>query len=41
MKILMVEDNHINRYVLREMLTAAGHTVDEAENSQRGLEAAN
>ena len=41
MKILMVEDNHINRYVLREMLTAAGHTVDEAENGQRGLEAAN
>ncbi len=23
------------------MLTAAGHTVDEAENGQRGLEAAN
>jgi len=41
MKILMVEDNHINRYVLREMLTAAGHTVNEAENGQRGLEAAN
>ena len=41
MKHLMVEDNHNNRYVLREMLTAAGHTVNEAENGQRGLEAAN
>ena len=41
MKILMVEDNQINRYVLREMLTAAGHTVDEAENGEDGVKAAN
>src|SRR6056300_816546 len=41
MKILMVEDNQINRYVLREMLTAAGHTVDEAENGEDGVNAAN
>lgn len=40
MKILMVEDNQINRYVLREMLTTSGHYVDEAENGQLGVEAA-
>ena len=34
--LLMVEDNEINRRVLREMLEAQGHTVAEAHN---GLEA--
>lgn len=34
--LLMVEDNEINRRVLREMLESQGHTVGEAHN---GLEA--
>ena len=32
--ILLVEDNEINRFVAREMLTAAGHRVTEAQNGK-------
>ena len=35
--ILMVEDNEINRFVLRGMLEAEGHTIDEAENGRLGV----
>ncbi|TMV76750.1 response regulator, partial [Thioclava sp. BHET1] len=35
--LLVVEDNAINRLVLREMLTAEGHSVTEAENGADGV----
>ncbi len=38
MKILIVEDNRINRIVLRDLLEQDGHTVDEAHNGQQGVE---
>ncbi len=38
--ILLVEDNEINRYVAREMLTAQGHFVTEAHNGQQAVEIA-
>lgn len=37
-RILLVEDNEINRVVAREMLTAAGHLVTEATNGKRAVE---
>lgn len=37
LEILMVEDNQINRFVLRGMLEAEGHTIDEAENGRLGV----
>ncbi len=36
--LLMVEDNEINRRVLREMLEAQGHTVSEAHNGNQAVE---
>ena len=39
-RILLVEDNEINRVVAREMLTAAGHQVSEATNGKRAVELA-
>lgn len=39
-RILLVEDNEINRVVAREMLTAAGHSVTEAINGERAIEVA-
>lgn len=39
-RILLVEDNEINRVVAREMLTAAGHLVIEATNGKRAVELA-
>jgi len=38
--VLVVEDNDINRSVLRDMLEGIGHTVAEAENGAVGLEKA-
>lgn len=38
-KILIVEDNRINRIVLRDLLEQDGHQVDEATNGQLGVEA--
>jgi PAS domain S-box-containing protein len=38
LKILIVEDNRINRIVLRELLERDGHRVDEAHDGQQGLE---
>ncbi len=36
-RILVVEDNSINRTVVREMLEADGHLVTEATNGQEGV----
>lgn len=38
--VLLVEDNHINRRIAREMLEAAGHQVTEAFDGKAGVEAA-
>ncbi|KQI67863.1 histidine kinase [Loktanella sp. 3ANDIMAR09] len=35
--ILVVEDNEINRIVVRDMLQAAGHRVTEAHDGQQGM----
>ncbi|APZ51969.1 hybrid sensor histidine kinase/response regulator [Salipiger abyssi] len=40
LEVLVVEDNEINRFILREMLTAAGHRVTLAENGHAGVEQA-
>jgi len=37
MNILVVEDNEINRQVVREMLRKKGHSVTEANNGQDGV----
>ncbi|MFZ5962529.1 ATP-binding protein [Thalassococcus sp. BH17M4-6] len=39
-RILLVEDNEINRVVAREMLVAAGHDVTEARNGQIAVDRA-
>jgi PAS domain S-box-containing protein len=36
-KILLVEDNEINRFVAREMLNKAGHIVTEAHDGKAGV----
>ncbi|MCM2562265.1 ATP-binding protein [Lutimaribacter sp. EGI FJ00015] len=38
--VLVVEDNAINRFLLREMLETDGHKVDTADNGAQGVEAA-
>lgn len=38
--VLVVEDNHINRFVVREMLENEGHRVVEAINGKEGIEKA-
>lgn len=38
--VLIVEDNQINRFILREMLQGDGHRVTEAHDGQAGLEMA-
>jgi PAS domain S-box-containing protein len=38
--ILIVEDNAINRSVLRDMLESLGHVVTEAKNGQSGVQVA-
>ncbi|SDN84812.1 PAS domain S-box-containing protein [Lutimaribacter pacificus] len=40
LRVLVVEDNPVNRFILREMLEKDGHLVDEAENGAAGLELA-
>ncbi|MEP4770011.1 MAG: ATP-binding protein, partial [Roseibium sp.] len=37
MKILVVEDNRINRIVVRDLLEKDGHHVDEAVDGEKGL----
>jgi len=39
LRMLVVDDNHSNRRVVRGLLFAAGVTVDEAGNAEEGLEA--
>ena len=36
-KILIVEDNRINRLVLRDLLEQDGHSVDEAHDGEQGV----
>uniref|UniRef100_A0A2A3JVT8 histidine kinase n=1 Tax=Alloyangia mangrovi TaxID=1779329 RepID=A0A2A3JVT8_9RHOB len=38
--VLLVEDNEINRFIVREMLEGEGHKVTIAENGQAGVDAA-
>jgi PAS domain S-box-containing protein len=40
LQILVVEDNPINRLVVREMLQAQGHNVHEAHDGEDGVQAA-
>jgi PAS domain S-box-containing protein len=40
MDVLVVEDNQINRFILREMLQGDGHRVTEAHDGLAGLELA-
>lgn len=40
LRILVVEDNEINRFVVREMLQADGHEVEEAHDGQQGVDIA-
>lgn len=37
MRVLYVDDNAMNRLVMREMLRAAGIAMDEAEDGEAGL----
>jgi len=39
MRVLVVDDEEMTRFTLREILEGAGHEVMEAENGVRGLEA--
>lgn len=39
-RVLIVEDNEINRFVAREMLQADGHHVSEAHDGQQGVDMA-
>lgn len=41
LRVLVVEDNEINRFVVRDMLVADGHNVTEAHNGQQGVQIAN
>jgi PAS domain S-box-containing protein len=41
MRVLLVEDNQINRLVAREMLQKAGHQVVEAHDGREGVHLAN
>jgi PAS domain S-box-containing protein len=41
LRILLVEDNHINRLVARDMLQKFGHTVLEAHDGREGVRFAN
>lgn len=40
LRVLVVEDNEINRFVVREMLQADGHDVKEAHDGQQGVDIA-
>ena len=40
LRVLLVEDNEINRIVAREMLQSEGHTVVEAHDGRQGVQAA-
>ena len=40
LRVLVVEDNEINRFVVREMLQVDGHEVKEAHDGQQGVDMA-
>lgn len=40
LRVLVVEDNEINRFVVREMLQADGHIVKEAHDGRQGVDLA-
>lgn len=40
LRVLVVEDNEINRFVVREMLQGDGHDVKEAHDGQQGVDMA-
>lgn len=40
LRVLVVEDNEINRFVVREMLQSDGHSVTEAHDGRQGVEMA-
>jgi len=40
LRVLVVEDNEINRFVVREMLQSDGHSVTEARDGRQGVEMA-
>ncbi len=40
MRLLIVDDSQIERMILKEMLQAEGHTVEEAENGKQALKQA-
>jgi len=40
LQVLVVEDNPVNRLVVREMLQAQGHNVHEAHDGEEGVQAA-
>ncbi|MFQ5330240.1 MAG: response regulator [Thermodesulfobacteriota bacterium] len=37
-KVLVVEDNYMNMVLVRDLLSASGYTVSEAENGQKALD---
>lgn len=41
LQVLVVEDNPVNRLVVREMLQAQGHNVHEAHDGEEGVQVAN
>jgi CheY-like chemotaxis protein len=41
LRVLVVEDNEINRVAVREMLKALGHYVKETRNGKQGVDMAN
>ena len=41
LQVLVIEDNHVNRFVLRRLLEESGHVVQEAANGTDGVLAAN
>lgn len=41
LQVLVIEDNPVNRFVLRRLLEESGHAVEEADNGTDGVLAAN
>jgi CheY-like chemotaxis protein len=39
LRVLLMEDNEFNRFIIRELLSGQGHSVDEAVNGLEGLQA--
>jgi signal transduction histidine kinase/CheY-like chemotaxis protein len=39
LRVLLMEDNEFNRFIIRELLSGQGHSVHEADNGIEGLQA--